>query len=241
MSTTPAHAYRTGGASMSLAQRDLVVLGRIEGSGARATFTWRFGDRGRFLRESTGVLGRSFGCDGVEVWLHDVAGRSRVLELGEDHSARLLSAVLSGQWADPPHDLEVGDAHDTAGGAQQLILALGHRSARLEIDPKTGDLREVDLNLAFRREHWTLKDHLTLGGIRYPRTLVRQGPAGLAETEIPPDPGLWETVSHGVAVAAVNASAEASLALKFTVCAGGDGLRVGLVAGALNSKTFVAP
>ena len=182
MSTTPAHAHRTAGAPLSLAQHDLVVLGRIEGSGARATFTWRFGERGRFLRESTGVLGRCFGCDGVEVWLHDVAGRSRVLELGEDHSVRLLSAALSGQWVDPPHDLTVGDTPDTAGGAPHLILALGHRRARLEIDPETGDLRELDLRLAFRREHWTLKDHLTLGGVRYPRTLVRQGPGGPAET-----------------------------------------------------------
>jgi hypothetical protein len=181
MSPTRAHAHRTAGTPLSLAQHDLVVLGRIEGAGPRSTFAWRFGERGRFLRESTGVLGRCFGWDGVEVWLHDVAGRSRVLELGEDHSARLLSAVLSGQWLDPPHDLTVGDDLDTAGGAH-LILALGHRRARLEIDPETGDLRELDLRLAYRSEHWTLKDYVTLGGIRYPRTFVRQGPGGSAET-----------------------------------------------------------
>ena len=182
MSTTLAHARRVAGAPLSLARHDLVVLGRIEGPGSRGTFTWRFGEGGRFLRESTGVLGRCFGCDGVEVWLHDVAGRSRALELGEDHSARLLSTALSGQWADPRHDLTVGDIPNTPGSAPQLILALGHRRARLEIDPETGDLRELDLMLAFRREHWTLKDHLTLGGIRYPRTLARQGPGGPAET-----------------------------------------------------------
>jgi len=182
MSTTPARAHRAAGAPPSLAHHDLVVLGRIEGSGAYATFAWRFGERGRFRRESTGALGRCFGCDGVEVWLHDVAGRSRVLELGEDHSARLLSAALSGQWADPPHDVRVDETPDTAGEAPHLILALGHRRARLEIDLETGDLRELDLGMAFRREHWTLKDHLTLGGIRYPRTLVRQGPGGPAET-----------------------------------------------------------
>jgi hypothetical protein len=182
MSTTLAHARRIVGAPLSLAQHDLVVRGRIEGSGARASFAWRFGERGRFLRQSTGVLGRCFGSDGVGVWLHDVAGRSRVLELGEDHGARLLSAALSGQWLDPPHDLTVGDTPDSAGGAPHLILALGHRRARLEIDPGTGDLREIDLMLAFRREHWTLADHLTLGGIRYPRTLLRQGPGGPAET-----------------------------------------------------------
>src|SRR5262245_16008612 len=105
MSTTLTRARRTAGAPLSLAQHDLVILGRIEGSGMRATFTWRFGERGRFLREATGVLGRCFGCDGVEVWLHEAVGRSRVLELGEDHSARLLSATLSGQWLDPPRDL----------------------------------------------------------------------------------------------------------------------------------------
>jgi hypothetical protein len=182
MSTALARAHRTAGAPPSLAQHDLVVLGRIEGSGARATFAWRFGERGRFLRESTGVLGRCFGCDGDEAWLHDVAGRSRVLELGEDHSARLLSATLSGQWLDPSHDVTVTDTPNTAGGAPHLILALGHRRARLEIDRKTGDLRELDLELAFRGEHWTFKDHLTLSGIRYPRTLVRQGPGGPAET-----------------------------------------------------------
>jgi aspartyl protease len=182
MSTTLAHVHRTAGAPRSLAQRDLVVFGRIEGSGARATFTWRFGEGGRFLRDSTGVRGRCFGCDGVEVWLHDVAGRSRVLELGEDHIARLLSAALSGQWVDPPHDFTVGEAPDTVGGAPNLILALGHGRARLEIARETGDLRGLDLGLAFRREHWTLEDHLTLGGIRYPRTLVRQRPGGPAET-----------------------------------------------------------
>src|SRR4051812_28461978 len=126
MSTTLAQVRRTAGAPLSLAQHDLVIRGRIEGSGPRATFTWRFGDRGRFLRESTGVLGRCYGSDGVEIWLHDVAGRSRVLELGEDHSARLLSAALSGQWVDPPHDCTVGSPSDPAGGAPQLILALGH-------------------------------------------------------------------------------------------------------------------
>jgi len=182
MSTTRTHAQRAAGAPLSLAQHDLVVLGRIEGSSARGTFAWRFGERGRFLRESTGVLGRCFGCDGVNVWLHDVAGRSRVLELGEDHSARLLSAALSGQWVDPPHDFTVADTPDSAGGEPHLVLALGHRRARLEIDPETGDLREFDLGQGFRREHWTLGDHVTLDGVRYPRTLVRKGPGGPAET-----------------------------------------------------------
>jgi hypothetical protein len=182
MSTTLAHARRIAGAPPSLAQHDLVVRGRIEGSGAPATFTWRFGARGRFLRESTGALGRCFGSDGAEVWLHDVAGRSRVLELGEDHSARLLSAALSGQWVDPPRDFTVEDAPDTAGGVPHLVFALGHRRARLEIDSGTGDLRKLDLMRAFRREHWRLEDHVTLGGMRYPRTLVRQGPGGPPET-----------------------------------------------------------
>ncbi len=182
MSTTLAHARPIAGGPPSLAQHDLVVRGRIEGSGAHATFTWRFGERGRFLRESTGALGRCFGSDGAEVWLHDAAGRSRVLELGEDHSARLLSAALSGQWVDPPHDFTVDDAPDTTGAARHLVLALGHRRARLEIDPGSGDLREFDLLRAFRSEHWTLGDHVTWGGMRYPRTLVRQGPGGPAET-----------------------------------------------------------
>jgi hypothetical protein len=116
------------------------------------------------------------------VWLHDVAGRSRVLELGEDHSARLLSAALSGQWLDSASDLKVEETSDAGGGGPSLALALGHRRARIEIDPETGDIRELDLMLAFRSEHWTLTDHQTLNGIRYPRTLVRQGPGGPAET-----------------------------------------------------------
>jgi hypothetical protein len=61
MDTTHANPRRTASALPSLAQHDLVIRGRIEGAGSRGTFAWRFGDRGRFLREATGVLGRSVG------------------------------------------------------------------------------------------------------------------------------------------------------------------------------------
>ena len=182
MNAIQTHLRGTGGTLPSLAQHDLVIVGRVEGPGPGGKFTWRFGDRGRFLRETTGVLGRCAGSDGGEVWLHDVAGRSRVLELGEDHSARLLSAALSGHWLHPSNDLVVEEMSDATQGVPALTLVLGHRRARLEIDPETGDLREVDLMLAFRSEHWTLRDHQTLNGIRYPRTLVRQGLGGPTET-----------------------------------------------------------
>ena len=80
---------------------DIVVRGQAEHLGSQGTFLWRFGVGPRFRREVKGISRRVVGGDGNGVWILDASERARALEWGEADQARLMTALLTGDWLTP--------------------------------------------------------------------------------------------------------------------------------------------
>jgi hypothetical protein len=172
---------RATGAPLALARRDLLVTGRVEGSDTRSAFTWRFGDHGRFRRETQGVLGRTAGSDGDSTWLADTNGRSQVLELGDAENAKLLSLVLSGGWLAPASGVTIAAGPDSSDGLVRLDLGYLRRRARIAIDPASGEPRTLELRPSFGGETWTFAEFVEKDGVLYPRRIEQSLLVGISD------------------------------------------------------------
>jgi len=133
----------------SRSDKDLVVYGWAEFLGSEGRFDWRFAPGSRFLLHEEGPRPRTIGATEQRVWIRDGSAPARELVWGEADQARLVSAVLCGDWAESSSGVVVSPLADG-----RLALTLGRREAVLTLDGTTFRPRELEIHGSFGRPLW---------------------------------------------------------------------------------------
>jgi hypothetical protein len=157
-------------------KEDIVVRGRAEHLGSSGTFTWRFGHGSCFVRKVEAATVRTVGADERGVWIHDDGAPARDLEWGEADEARLISAVLAGDWLAPSSGVGIGLLPDG-----RLRLTLRRREGMLTLDPETFEPRELTIRSSFATRIWVFGDYgrFRTAGRAFPALVEQQLPAGV--------------------------------------------------------------
>lgn len=180
--------------------KDLVVYGWAEFLGAEGRFNWRFAPESRFLLHEDGPRPRTIGATERQVWIRDGSAPARELVWGDADQARLVSAVLCGDWAEPSSGVVVTSLADG-----KLRLTLGRREAVLTLDAATCRPRELEIHGSFGRPVWRFSA-VVVPDTTFPQCIEQQLPAGLGPLTID-DPAFVE-----MDLAALSAHAGAEIA-----------------------------
>jgi predicted aspartyl protease len=134
-------------------------------------YQFRFDNRGRFIRELSGVVHQSEGNDGTTVWQFHPSRGLEVLNLGDRERVLLSNWILSGYWLSPaaPVAIELESVEENRGVAVvRARFADGRYQASVEVDLSSGLPRAFftdDLGLALGFE---FSDYRASGGFQFP-------------------------------------------------------------------------
>jgi aspartyl protease len=154
---------------------DLVVSGRAEHLGSSGSFTWRFGPDSAFVRRIETATTRTVGADKERVWIKEGGSPVRDLEWGDADQARLISAVLCGNWLSSSSGIAIDLLPDS-----RLRLALGRQDAVLTLDSETLEPRALEVRSSFADSTtWTFSNFERDRGLAFPRLVEQKLPAGV--------------------------------------------------------------
>jgi hypothetical protein len=156
----------------------LAGRGQARVAGAEGELSLLLGPGGLFRSEVRSELSEWSGFDGELAWTRDRTGLERRVELEEADRARLLHAVLGGQWLDAPAIEKVAAPDDTRPGDELALgLAGSPLAMTLTLDAESGLPVELAHASDGIERRWTFADFRAVGALRLPhRWTFSEGP-----------------------------------------------------------------